>query len=266
MEKREIVSDSSSATVYRTDDLSLLLVLRKDTLSDSASGRTEEIPGKGAVCSRMSAHLFRLLETHGIHTAFVEELTDRECVFRAAEQLPFSLVIRNYSAGAYPERTGLAEGTALPFPVAELRYQKKGLNAALINGYDALALKLVSEDELETAVKTAFRINEILIPYLAERGMELIDLALRFGRGKDGILLTGELSPDTMRLWDRETHQKLDSERFLKELGNVQDAYLEVYRRLGIGELRSILNHVPRRTEDSLQAGAIYDGAAAHRR
>lgn len=265
MEKREIVSDSSSATVYRTDDLSLLLVLKKDTLSDEASGRSEEIPGKGAVCSRMSAHLFRFLETHGIHTAFVEELTDRECVFRAAEQLPFSLVIRNYSAGVYPDRTGLAEGTALPFPVAELRYQKKGLKAPLINGYDALALKLVSEEELETAVKTAFRVNEILIPYLAERGIELIDISLRFGRGKDGLILSGELSPDTMRLWDRETHQKLDSERFLKELGNVQDAYLEVYKRLGIGEVQSILNNVPWKTEDTLQAEVIYDDSAAHR-
>lgn len=234
MEKREMISDSSTASVYRTDDPSLVLVSRKDTLTDLRSGRSGNFPGKGALCSRMSAHVFRYLETQGLRTAFVEETTDTDCLFRETERIPLRIRVRSYSAGAFAERTGLAEGTALPQPTAEFRYCKEGLGEPMINGYDALALKLVTETEIEKIVKTAFRVNELLSVYFAKRKLDLVDLSVEFGRYKEELLITGEYSPDTMRLWDSETHERLDSERFLKNLGNVQDAYAELGRRLGL--------------------------------
>lgn len=239
MEKKEIIRDGADASVYRTGDPSLLVVRSKDAVRDDETGRTEEVPGKGAVCNRMSAHLFRRLETEGVKTAFVEELTDRESLFHSAERLPFGVVVRNYSAGAFVQRTALPEGSALAAPTAEFRLDREGARYAMVNGYDCLALKLASAAEIETVVRTAFRINEILTRFFAGIRIDLIDLYLEFGRMKDELLLTGQLSPDSMRLWDSETHQRMDLDRFRKGLGNVGDAYLEVYRRLGIGELQA---------------------------
>ncbi len=237
MEKRELLQSGSTADIYRTDDPALILVSRKDAVSDRQSGRTEEIPGKGAVCCRMTNHLYRLLETKGVNGAFVEELTDTDSLFRECEILPFDVIVRNYSAGRYPARTGIAEGTALAVPTVEFVLKKQELGDPMINGYDVLAMKLATEEEIESLVRTAFRVNEVLTPYFQSIGTDLIDLSLEFGRGKDGVILTGELSPDTMRLWDSRTHEKLDKDRFRKGLGNVGDAYREMFGRLNIGRV-----------------------------
>ena len=234
MEKRMLLSTSPAADVFASEDETKIVVVSKDMIADETGERTEEVPGKGAVCSRMTAHLYRVLETGGIRTAFVEEITDTESVFRRVEEIPLLVTVRNYSAGNYPERTGLKEGTALPVPTAEFHCTKEGLGMPFINGYDALAMKLVNEAEIEEIVKTAFRVNEVLSSYFEKKNTDLIDVSVRFGRNKEELLVTGGLSPDTMRLWDRETHEKLDADRFRKSLGNVGEAYREVFRRLGI--------------------------------
>lgn len=234
MEKRMLLSTSPAADVFASEDETKIVVVSKDMIADETGERTEEVPGKGAVCSRMTAHLYRVLETGGIRTAFVEEVTDTESVFRRVEEIPLLVTVRNYSAGNYPERTGLKEGTALPVPTAEFHCTKEGLGMPLINGYDALAMKLVNEAEIEEIVKTAFRVNEVLSSYFEKKNTDLIDVSVRFGRNKKELVVTGGLSPDTMRLWDRETHEKLDADRFRKSLGNVGEAYREVFRRLGI--------------------------------
>ena len=237
MEKRELLQSGSTADVYRTDDPAVVLVSRKDTVEDRVSGRSEEIPGKGAVCSRMTNHLYRLLETKNVSGAFVEEVTDTDSLFRDTKQLPFDVIVRNYSAGKYPERTGITEGTALAVPTVEFILKNRELGDPMINGYDVLAMQLATEEEIETLVRTAFRVNEVLTPYFKSINTDLIDMELVFGRGKDGVVLTGELSPGTMRLWDSRTHEKLDKDRFRKGLGNVGDAYREMFGRLNIGRV-----------------------------
>lgn len=235
MEKRGLLKDTASYSVYATDDPALELVVRKNTVEDESDGRTEEVPDKAEVCNRMTAHLYRVLESRGLHTAFREEVTDTESLFRKASSLPIAVSVHNYSAGSYPLRTGLAEGTALPVPTVDFHYLNRQLGNPMINGYDALALKLISGNEAETIVKTSFRLNEILSAYFRDIRLDLIDCTIRFGRIKEELVITGDLSPDSMRLWDTGTHEKLDADRFRKNLGNVRDAYLEVYRRLGIG-------------------------------
>lgn len=227
--------DTASCAIYASDDAGLEIVVRKNTIEDPADGRTEEVADKAEVCNRMSAHLFRILESRGLHTAFREEVTDTESLFRKAELIPILVTVHNYSAGSYPARTGLPEGTALASPSMDFHYLNRSLGNPMINGYDALAMKLVSESAVETIVKTAFRVNEVLSAYFRDLKMDLIDIEIRFGRIKEELVLTGDLSPDSMRLWDSVTHEKLDRDRFRKNLGNVRDAYLEVYRRLGIG-------------------------------
>ena len=234
MEIKELLESTPTVDICATSDETRILVRSKDVVADESGQRTEVIPGKGTVCSRMTAHLYRLLETKGFHTAFVEEVTDTESLFRREETIPLLVTVRSYSAGEYPARTGLPEGTALPAATAEFHCTKKGLGRPFINGYDALAMKLVTEAEIEEIVKTAFHVNEVLSGYLSTKNMDLVDVTIQFARNKDQIIVTGELSPDTMRLWDKVTHEKLDADRFRNQLGNVADAYREVARRLGI--------------------------------
>ena len=149
MEIKELLESTPTVDICATSDETRILVRSKDVVADESGQRTEEIPGKGTVCSRMTAHLYRLLETKGFHTAFVEEVTDTESLFRREETIPLLITVRSYSAGEYPERTGLPEGTALPVATAEFHCTKKGLGRPFINGYDALAMKLVTEAEIE---------------------------------------------------------------------------------------------------------------------
>ena len=237
MEKRESIGGTAVTRCYATDTEGVTLVEWLDQVAD-ADGRTETVADKGIVASRMTASLFRHLETKGIRTAFLEEISARELSFRAVHRYSFDLVVRNFSAGSFAERTGVAEGKALSRPTAELRNRKDGGQRYFLNGYDALALELVKEEDLRKMTQLAFRINEILISYFAERRLDLIDLSLAFGKNKEEVVLTGALSPDNMRLWDRDTHERLDADRFRRNLGNVREAYLEIYKRLGIGSLK----------------------------
>lgn len=235
MEKRQLLKDTASYSIYASDDADFEIVVRKNAVEDASSGRTEEVADKAEICNRMTAHLFRILESRGFHTAFREEVTDTESLFRIAVPIPILVTVHNYSAGSYPARTGLPEGTALAAPSMDFHYVSKALGNPMINGYDALAMKLINESEAEAIVKTSFKVNEVLSAYFRDLKIDLIDLEIHFGKIKEDLVLTGDLSPDSMRLWDSVTHEKLDSDRFRKNLGNVRDAYLEVYRRLGIG-------------------------------
>ena len=181
--------DTASCAIYASDDAGLEIVVRKNTIEDPADGRTEEVADKAEVCNRMSAHLFRILESRGLHTAFREEVTDTESLFRKAELIPILVTVHNYSAGSYPARTGLPEGTALASPSMDFHYLNRALGNPMINGYDALAMKLVSESAVETIVKTAFRVNEVLSAYFRDLKMDLIDIEIRFGRIKEELVL-----------------------------------------------------------------------------
>lgn len=237
MEKRESIGGTAVTRSFATDDTAVTLVEWLDVVAD-AEGNEETVEDKGIVASRMTASLFRYLETKGIRTAFLEEISARELSFRAVHRYPFDLVVRNFSAGSFAEKTRVPEGKALARPSAELRNRREGEARYALNGYEALALDLVKEEDLRKMIQTAFRINEVLTAYFAERRVDLIDLSLSFGRHKEELVLTGALSPDNMRLWDRDTHERLDADRFRRRLGNVREAYLEIYRRLGIGSLK----------------------------
>ena len=232
MEKDGLLFEGGTQSVRRSDEDGMLIVARNDMVVNEKDGSAEEIPGKGAIVNRMTNKLCRFLETKGIRTAFVEELSDTESLVRELEMIPVEVTVRNYSAGEFPEKTGIPEGTALPVPTAEFRYLKKELGNPEINGYYALAMKLLTEAEVETVVRTAFRVNEALSEYLKNAKMDLVDLRLIFGRLKGDILVACGLSPDNMRLWDSTTHEKLDRDRFVLGLGNVADAYREAFLRL----------------------------------
>ena len=184
----------------------------------------------------MSNHMMRKLEAEGIPTHLIEELSDRETAVKKVSIVPLEVIVRNISAGSFAKRFGVEEGIVFDDPTIEFSYKNDDLGDPLINSYHALALKLATAEEIETIKRYAFRVNELLKALLLSHGIELVDFKLEFGKTSDGkIVLADEISPDTCRLWDEVTHEKLDKDRFRRDLGGVEDAYQEVMRRL-IGE------------------------------
>lgn len=232
MERRELLYTTETAEIFSTDDAEKVLAVYTDTVA--AAGRSLTFAGKGALSNRMSNTLFRVLESGNVKTAFLEEFSAAESIMRKTEEIPLSVTIRNYSAGEIPERLGIPEGTAFSVPAAEIHSTKKGLEEPLINGYYAIIIGAASEQEIVEMTRTAFRVNELLSAYLKKAGIELIDVRLTFGRLKGEIVLTGSLTPDTMRLWDAGTHEKMDRDRLAKNLGHTEDAYREAAGRLSI--------------------------------
>ncbi|KIR03331.1 Phosphoribosylaminoimidazole-succinocarboxamide synthase [Lachnospiraceae bacterium TWA4] len=183
----------------------------------------------------MTNHIFRLLEEEGVPTHLVEELSDRETAVKKVEIVPLEVIVRNVSAGSFAKKLGIEEGRQLLCPTLEFSYKDDALGDPFINKYYALALGLATQEELDTIAKYAFKVNEVMIKYFDSIGIRLIDFKIEFGRTADGtIILADEVSPDTCRLWDKETNEKLDKDRFRRDLGNVEDAYEEVFKRLGI--------------------------------
>ena len=182
----------------------------------------------------MTNHVFRLLEAEGVPTHLIEELNDRETVVKKVEIVPLEVIIRNFSAGSFAKKMGMEEGIQLKCPTLEFSYKNDDLHDPFINGYYALALDLATQEEIDVISRYAFKVNEVMRRYFAGLGIELIDFKIEFGRFHGQIILADEVSPDTCRLWDKETHEKLDKDRFRRDLGNVEDAYNEVFRRLGI--------------------------------
>ena len=233
IEKKEQLYEGKAKKVYRTNDPERLIVDYKDDATAFNGLKKGSISGKGVINNKMSNLLMAKLEKDGIPTHFVEELSDRETLVKRVSIVPLEVIIRNIAAGSFAKRYGVEEGTPLEIPTIEFSYKNDALGDPLINTYHAIALKLATEAEIETIKKYAFEINRQLQALWKECGVTLVDFKLEFGQTSDGtVVLADEISPDTCRLWDSETGEKLDKDRFRRDLGGVEAAYEEVMKRL----------------------------------
>ncbi len=233
MTKLEQIYEGKAKKVYRTDDPERFIVEYKDDATAFNGQKKGTILGKGAVNNRMTNLLMGMLEEHGVPTHFVQELNDRETVVKKVTIVPLEVIVRNISAGHFAQNYGVEEGIVFDEPTIEFSYKNDDLGDPLINSYHARALKLATREEIDTIVRLAFRINDLLKEFFLTAGIRLVDFKLEFGRTSDGtIILADEISPDTCRLWDKDTNEKLDKDRFRRDLGQVEDAYQEVMRRL----------------------------------
>lgn len=228
----EMIYEGAEKKIYATDDPNLAVMHYKDDVAAYAGFKRGMIMGKGAINNRVSNHLFRLLEKNGIETHLVDELGERETVVRRVEIIPVDIVVRNIAAGSVAKRLGIEEGTRFASTVLELCYKSDVLGDPLVNHYHVAALGLATDDELETMYAMSLKINDVLSAYLRDFNIELIDFRMQFGRYDGRIVLADEISPDTCRLWDSRTGEKLDKDRFRRDLGDVEDAYQEILRRL----------------------------------
>lgn len=234
MEKKELLYEGKAKKVYLTDDPDVLIVDYKDDATAFNGLKKGTIVGKGVVNNRMTNLVFRKLENEGVPTHFVEELSDRETAVKKVEIVPLEVIIRNVAAGSFSKRFGVPEGTKFKAPTIEFSYKNDDLGDPLINDYFAIAMELATREEIDTITKYAFKVNEVLKAYFMEANIELVDFKIEFGRYHGQIILADETSPDTCRLWDADTHEKLDKDRFRRDLGNVEEAYNEVFKRLGL--------------------------------
>ncbi len=233
MEKGVLLYEGKAKKVFATDDPALLIVSYKDDATAFNGLKRGTIDGKGVINNRMSNLLMKRLEERGIPTHFVEELSERDTLVKKATIVPLEVIIRNIAAGSFAKNYGVAEGIVFDSPTIEFSYKNDGLGDPLLNEYHALALGLASEEEIAAIKEYAFRINEELKTFWSSCGVTLVDFKLEFGRLPDGtIVLADEISPDTCRLWDSATGEKLDKDRFRRDLGGIEDAYREVMARL----------------------------------
>lgn len=234
MKKLDMLYEGKAKKVYLTDMEDVLIVDYKDDATAFNGIKKGTIVGKGAINNRMSNHVFRLLEKEGVPTHYVQELSDRETAVKKVEIVPLEVIIRNVSAGSFAKKMGMEEGIRFISPTLEFSYKDDALGDPMINDYYAIAIGIATREEIETITQYAFKVNEVLCRYFESIGIELIDFKIEFGRYQGQIILADEISPDTCRLWDSNTHEKLDKDRFRRDLGNVEDAYQEVFKRLGI--------------------------------
>lgn len=234
MKKLEMLYEGKAKRVYSTDADDIVIVEYKDDATAFNGLKKGTIVGKGVVNNKMTNHLFALLEKEGVPTHLVEELSDRETAVKKVDIVPLEVIVRNVSAGSFSKKLGIEEGRQLLVPTLEFSYKNDELGDPFINDYYALALGLATQEEMDKITELVFKVNSFLCKYFKELGMKLIDFKVEFGRFKDQIILADEISPDTCRLWDLETNEKLDKDRFRRDLGNVEDAYQEVLKRLGI--------------------------------
>ena len=233
MEKIKQLYEGKAKKVYQTADDELYIVSYKDDATAFNGLKKGTIAGKGVINNRMSNMMMRMLEEHGVPTHFVRELSDRDTLVKKVSIVPLEVIIRNVSAGSFAKRYGVEEGIVFDAPTLEFSYKNDDLGDPLINRYHALALKLATADEIDLIEKYTFRVNEVLKDYFLKLVITLVDFKLEFGRLPDGtIVLADEISPDTCRFWDKDTGEKLDKDRFRRDLGGVEDAYNEVMRRL----------------------------------
>ncbi len=233
MEKCELLYEGKAKKVYATEDPALLIVAYKDDATAFNGKKKGTIAGKGVVNNRMSNFLMARLEEAGVPTHLVRELSERETLVKKVDIIPLEVVVRNVSAGSFSRRYGVEEGLVFAAPTVEFSYKNDALDDPLIPECHILALALALEDELEVIRGLALRVNAFLRAFWAERGVTLVDFKLEFGRLPDGrIVLADEISPDTCRLWDSATGEKLDKDRFRRDLGGVEEAYAEIARRM----------------------------------
>ena len=233
MEKTTLLYEGKAKKVYATNDPDLVIVSYKDDATALDGLKKGTIAGKGVVNNKMSNYLCRLLEKHGVPTHFEEELNDRETVVKKVSIVPLEVKIRNISAGSFAKRYGVEEGIVFTEPTVEFSYKNDDLHDPLINSYHALALGLATKNEIEEIKTMAFKINDILKAYFLSLNVKLVDFKLEFGRLKNGtIVLADEISPDTCRFWDADTNERLDKDRFRRDMGGVEDAYNEMMKRV----------------------------------
>ena len=234
MEIREQLYEGKAKRVYATDDPQLVVVAYKDDATAFNGLKKGTRAGKGVVNNRMSNLLFKYLADIGIPTHFVEEIDERRTVVKHVKIVPLEVIVRNIAAGSFSKRFGVAEGTELANPTVEYSYKNDELGDPMINTSQALALRLGTAEQIETIRKMALRVNELLSEYFLKRDLILVDYKLEFGLFNGEVILADEISPDTCRLWDVHTREKLDKDRFRRDLGGVEDAYSEVYHRMGL--------------------------------
>ena len=233
MNKLEQLYEGKAKKVFKTEDPQLLIVDYKDDATAFNGLKKGTISGKGVINNQMSNRLMQYLEKQGVPTHFVQELSQRETLVKKVSIVPLEVIIRNISAGSFAKRYGVEEGIVFDAPTIEFSYKNDELGDPLLNRYHALALKLATPEEIDTIERYSFKINEVLKAFWAECGVTLVDFKLEFGRLDDGtIVLADEISPDTCRLWDTATGEKLDKDRFRRDMGGVEEAYAEISRRL----------------------------------
>ncbi len=233
MEKLELLYEGKAKKVYKTSDKDLYIVEYKDDATAFNGLKKGTIMDKGIMNNKISTELFKLLEDNGIRTHFVKHLSEREMLVKRVEIVLLEVLVRNYAAGSLTKRYGIEEGTRLDCTVLEFCYKNDELGDPFLNEYHIKAMGLAKEEEVEAIEKMALKINDILIRHMNEKGINLVDFKLEFGRTNDGeIILADEISPDTCRLWDTATNEKLDKDRFRRDMGKVEEGYMEVVRRL----------------------------------
>ena len=233
MEKKEQLYEGKAKKVFATDDPNLVIVDYKDDATAFNGLKKGSIAGKGVINNVMSNHMFQLLEKQGVPTHFVEQLSERETLVKKVSIVPLEVIIRNISAGSFAKRFGVEEGIVFDEPTIEFSYKNDELGDPLMNAYHAIALKAATREEIETIKSMAFKVNEVMKQYFDSLNVILVDFKLEFGKTADGkIVLADEISPDTCRLWDKTTKEKLDKDRFRRDLGGVEEAYQEIMKRV----------------------------------
>ena len=233
MKKVEQLYEGKAKKVFSTEDPNYCIVSYKDDATAFNGQKKGTILGKGAINNRLTNYFMKLLEEKRVPTHFVEELSDTDAVVKKVKIVPLEVIIRNISAGSFAARYGVEEGIVFDEPTIEFSYKCDELNDPLMNSYHAIALKLATPQEIDTIKAMAFKVNDVLREFWKSVGVTLVDFKLEFGRLPDGtIILADEISPDTARLWDSKTGEKLDKDRFRRDLGGVEDAYQEVLRRV----------------------------------
>ena len=233
MEKLQQLYEGKAKKVFATEDPEKLIVSYKDDATAFNGLKKGTIHGKGVINNQMSNRLMAYLEKQGVPTHFVEEINERETIVKKVSIVPLEVIVRNISAGSFAKHYGVEEGIVFDQPTIEFSYKNDELGDPLLNRYHALALKLATAEEIDTIERYAFKVNEVLKAFWLSAGVTLVDFKLEFGRLSDGtIVLADEISPDTSRLWDVKTHEKLDKDRFRRDLGGVEEAYAEIMKRM----------------------------------
>lgn len=231
--KKEQLYEGKAKKVFATNDPDIVIVDYKDDATAFNGEKKGTIVGKGVINNKMTNYMFKLIEKEaGVPTHLVEEISDRETIVKKVEIVPLEVIVRNVAAGSFSKKLGIAEGTPLKQPTLEFSYKNDDLGDPFINSYYALGLGLATQEEIDTITKYAFAVNKFMLGFFKKLNIDLIDFKIEFGRFKGQIILADEISPDTCRFWDSTTHEKLDKDRFRRDMGNVEEAYQEIMKRL----------------------------------
>ena len=233
IEKKEQLYEGKAKKVYATNDPNLVIVDYKDDATAFNGVKKGTITGKGVINNKMTNFMFKMLEKEGVPTHLVEEISDRETIVKKVSIVPLEVIIRNVAAGSFSKRMGVEEGKQRLCPILEFSYKNDDLGDPFINDYYALALGIATKEDIDTIAKYAFKVNEFMLKFFKGLNIDLIDFKIEFGKTSDGtIILADEISPDTCRFWDSTTHEKLDKDRFRRDMGGVEEAYQEIMKRL----------------------------------